>query len=145
MDRIAVRFLKSSGRGQAIIEMALITPLLLMLMGGVIDFGLYMYREVQAANCVREVARRASVRADALPPAVDAGQFQKYCGSFVPTISPTNYKTQPYGTAVVATIDVSHTWLVIGPLMSSLQLVPNFPQSPRVQAEAAMRLEGQQV
>ncbi|MGI9253933.1 MAG: TadE/TadG family type IV pilus assembly protein [Thermomicrobiales bacterium] len=139
------RLLASSARGQAIIEMALITPLLLMLMGGVIDFGLYMYKEVQAANCVREVARRASVRGDALPPAVSAGEFQKYCGEFVPTISPTGYKTAVAGTAVIATINAQHQWLIIGPLMSSLKLIPNFPSSPTIKAEAAMRLEGQQV
>lgn len=145
MGRSMIRVLKASGRGQAIIEMALITPLLLLLMGGIIDFGLYMYKEVQAANCVREVARRASVRADALPPAVDAGQFQKYCGEFVPTLTPTGYKTAATGATVLAKVDVPHTWLVIGPLMSTLQFIPNFPQSPRIQAEASMRLEGQQV
>ena len=141
----AASLLKASGRGQAIVEMALVTPLLLMLMGGIIDFGIYMYREVQAANCVREVVRRASVRVDALPPAVDSGAFQKYCGDFVPTVSPAGYKTAATGSTVTATIDASHSWLIIGPLMNTLQLIPTFPQSPRVQAEAAMRLEGQQV
>ncbi|MFM9106457.1 MAG: TadE/TadG family type IV pilus assembly protein [Chloroflexota bacterium] len=145
MRQQAARFLKASRRGQAVVEMALITPLLLMLMGGIIDFGIYMHREVQAAGCVREVARRAAVRADALPPAVNAEEFEAYCGEFTPTITPTGYKSAATGNSVTARVDVPHSWLIIGPLMSSLQLIPSFPQSPRVQAEAAMRLEGQQV
>jgi hypothetical protein len=111
-----------------------------------------MYKEVQAANCVREVARKAALRGTALPGATatptEISEFARYCGAFTSamiTVTPTDYLTQPTGAAVVARIDQPHTWLIIGPLMSSLQMIPNFPQSPRIQAEAAMRLEGQQV
>jgi Flp pilus assembly protein TadG len=49
-------------RGQAIIEMALILPLLILLVGSAVDFGLFMFQREQAGACVREVARKATVR-----------------------------------------------------------------------------------
>jgi hypothetical protein len=49
-------------RGQGIIEFAVILPLFLLLVGGVVDFGLFMFQREEAASCTREVARRAAVR-----------------------------------------------------------------------------------
>jgi Flp pilus assembly protein TadG len=49
-------------RGQAVIEMALILPILLILVGSAVDFGLFMFQREQAGACVREVARKAAVR-----------------------------------------------------------------------------------
>src|SRR6476619_3165392 len=50
--------------GQAIVEMALVTLLLLTLTFEIADVGLYMFDFVQTANCTREAARRAAVRKD---------------------------------------------------------------------------------
>jgi Flp pilus assembly protein TadG len=49
-------------RGQAVIEMAIILPILLVLVGSAVDFGLFMFQREQAGACVREVARKAAVR-----------------------------------------------------------------------------------
>jgi Flp pilus assembly protein TadG len=49
-------------RGQAVIEMAIIMPILLVLVGSAVDFGLFMFQREQAGACVREVARKATVR-----------------------------------------------------------------------------------
>jgi len=125
--------LKAKRRGQAIVEMALITPLLLMLSFGVIDFGYYMYNYVQAANCVREAARRASVRAaDAANP--------PYCSeaNLQPTVT-ANYLNLAAGSEVTATINATHTWLAIG------YMVPGLGSTTTISARTSMRMEGQEV
>ena len=60
-------------RGAAAVEMAIVLPLLLLLIGGIIDFGRLMFAEVMVVNAAREGARMvamglpraASARADA--------------------------------------------------------------------------------
>jgi Flp pilus assembly protein TadG len=57
--------LRSSRRcrsnGQALVEMAIITPLLIILLTGVFEFGLVLYAHVQVSNAAREAARAASL------------------------------------------------------------------------------------
>ncbi len=120
-------------RGQAVVEMALVTPLLLMLCFGVIDFGYYMYNYVQAANCVREAARRAAVRA------VDASN-PPYCSeaSLQPTVT-ANYLSLPAGSEVTATVNAPHTWIAIG------YMVPGLGSTTTITARTSMRMEGQEV
>jgi Flp pilus assembly protein TadG len=60
--RTAGQALRARRPGQAIIEFALVLPLLLMLVFGICDFGIFMFRQMQAGNCARDVARRAAVR-----------------------------------------------------------------------------------
>ena len=56
------RFLRSRyARAQALVEMALVVPLLILLLTGVFEFGLVLYAHVQVSNAVREAARAASL------------------------------------------------------------------------------------
>jgi len=56
------RFLKSRCvRAQALLEMALVVPLLVLLLTGVFEFGLMLYAHVQVSNAVREAARAVSL------------------------------------------------------------------------------------
>jgi hypothetical protein len=48
--------------GQGLVEMAMIALIMVILVAGIVDFGIFMYRYVQASNCVRESARMAVVR-----------------------------------------------------------------------------------
>lgn len=48
-------------RGAALVEFALILPILLILLLGIIDFGLYFYNDLQLTHAARDAARRASV------------------------------------------------------------------------------------
>jgi Flp pilus assembly protein TadG len=121
-------------RGQAVMETALVLPILLVLMFGIAEFGLYMYDYVQAANCAREAARRAAVRhPDAESP--------PYCVSATlqPTVTPSDYEDQPGGSDVTAAVDSTHEWLVIG------DLVPGLPSPMPLKATVVMRMEGQEV
>ncbi len=113
--------------------MALVMMLLLILTFGIADIGIYMYDYVQAANCVRESARRASVRAD------DA-ESPPFCisSNLAPTVT-AGYKTLPPGSEVTATIDKNHSWIVIG------YLIPGMGSTVPLKAATSMRMEGQKV
>ncbi len=56
------RKLKSE-KGQAMLEFALILPILLILVCGIIDFGWIFYNQSELNNCAREGARYAIVNA----------------------------------------------------------------------------------
>jgi Flp pilus assembly protein TadG len=120
-------------RGQAMVEMAIVATVLMVLAFGIIDFGIYFYRYVQAANCVREAARRAAVRADDAedpPYCVDAG--------LSPTVTE-GYADLAPGTEVTATIDTTHSWLIIG------YLVPGLGSDIAISASTSMRMEGKKI
>jgi hypothetical protein len=115
------------------IEMALVIMILFMLTFGVADIGLYMYDYVQAANCVRESARRAAVRAD------NAGS-PPYCISsgLAPNV-PAGYKTLPAGSEVQVTLTKSHQWIAI------CYFVPGMSCTTDIRAATSMRMEGQKI
>ncbi len=121
-------------RGQALVEMAIVFMIMMTLIVASIDFGVYLYRYVQAANCVREAARRAVVRANnaANPPyCVDAG--------LQPTLSPANYNALNAGAEVTASINVPHDWLALD------TFIPGLGSTIPIRAQTTMRMEGQVV
>lgn len=48
-------------RGAAAVEMAIVLPVLLILVGGIIDFGRLMFGEVMVVNAAREGARMVAM------------------------------------------------------------------------------------
>lgn len=48
-------------KGQSMVEFALVLPLLLLLLGGIIDFGHAFYQYSSIENAARDAARRASI------------------------------------------------------------------------------------
>src|SRR5687768_16472169 len=119
--------------GQAMIEMAIVVLLLLVLTFGTVDAGLYMYKYVQAANCTREVARRAAVRDP------DYANVQ-YClnSDLEGAIAVSGANGDP-GEDVTATLDINHEWLVID------HLVPGINSTIPIHSHTTMRMEGQKV
>ena len=111
------------------VEMAIVMMLLLVLCFGIADFGLYMYKYVQAANCTREAARRAAVRQDPtnIPYCVDA--------SLSPSVVYAD-GGQATGSDVTASINFQHNWIVID------HLVPGLGPTITLQSHTTMRLEG---
>lgn len=53
--------LKKSQCGQAMVEFALALPILLILVGGIIDFGWLYYNKIALNNAAREGARYAAI------------------------------------------------------------------------------------
>nr|WBU15379.1 TadE-like protein [uncultured bacterium] len=48
-------------RGQALVELALVLPLLLLILFGIVDFGLGLSAKIQVTNAVRDGARQGIV------------------------------------------------------------------------------------
>ena len=55
---------QKSGRGQSLVEFALILPVFLMLLAGIIDFGFMFYSRITVINAAREGARDAVTAID---------------------------------------------------------------------------------
>lgn len=119
--------------GQAIIETALVIMILLSLTFGIADIGLFMYDYVQAANCVREAARRAAVRAD------NAGSPPFCISSNLVPVVPADYKTLPAGSEVQVTLTKDHKWIAI------CYFVPGMSCTYQIKAATSMRMEGQKL
>jgi hypothetical protein len=47
--------------GAALVEMAIVIPLLLLLVFGILDFGMFLYRDIQLTQGVREAGRQGAV------------------------------------------------------------------------------------
>jgi hypothetical protein len=62
--RCLVRFGRPGQRGQALVEFALVTPLLLLLFFGVVDFTLALRDWIAVTNATREAARFGSLGGD---------------------------------------------------------------------------------
>lgn len=58
---MARKFWKSRESGQAMVEFALVLPILLIFLCGIIDFGWIFYNQIAINNACREGARYASV------------------------------------------------------------------------------------
>jgi hypothetical protein len=127
-----MRTLARPRRGQALIETALVLPILLTLVFGIAEISMFMYDYVQAANCAREAARRASVRGD-------APESPPYCIST--TLKPTvTYQNDgKAGSDVTAVVNSTHQWLIIG------NLIPGLGNSTPLYARVVMRMEGEKL
>ncbi len=51
-------------KGQSLVEFAIVLPILLIILGGIIDFGWIFYNNLAISNCTREGARFAVVNAN---------------------------------------------------------------------------------
>ena len=56
-----IKKLRRSEKGQAMVEMALVLPILLVLVGGIMDFGWLFYNQLALNNAAREGARYAAI------------------------------------------------------------------------------------
>ncbi len=109
--------------------MALIALTMVILVAGIVDFGIYMYRYVQASNCVRESARLAVVRDK------DERYYNPpYCegADLTPTLDG-DPKTLEGGAMIEARINVPYDWLSLD------QLIPM--PSMSLTAATSMRME----
>lgn len=56
-ERAFMKIIENSQRGQAVIEFALVLPFMLLILGGIIEFGILFYNKQVIANASREAAR----------------------------------------------------------------------------------------
>lgn len=122
-------------RGQSMVEMALLFPVLILILFGIIDFGYYIY----AHSAIDNAARRGSESASIAPPAVGATggkcvvniRAQAKLNAEVLdlkdediTVSYASGATRAVGQPVLVTVDYTGAWLTpLGPLFT---LKPTF-------------------
>jgi hypothetical protein len=69
-----VRRRRRRSRGQSLVEFALVSPIFLLILSGIMDFGFLLYSRMTVINAAREGARIATTMTDtpgAIPGAVD--------------------------------------------------------------------------
>ena len=111
-------------RGQSLVEMAMVLPLLLILFGGIVDFGLLFQRYEVLTNAAREGARIA-----VLPGYTDATLIQDRVAAYIATglgaappsgdLTTTVVRNVAVGDfqAVRVTVTLKSTFVILGPIM----------------------------
>lgn len=130
-----VRKLIDSRKGQALVEMALVLPILILILMGIIEFGRVLNAYLIITNASREGARYAAIHnTDAQIQTTVSNLTTTLNQSDISvTISP-SYAYRTSGTAV--TVTVGYSVDIITPIMSAV--IPNpYPLS----AQTTMRVE----
>ena len=161
--RTALGHLRRGDRGAAAVEFALIVPILLILVFGIIDFGLAMYSQTMVGNAAREGVRTASLegtQANAefavtaamtgiigtkptvvTDPLAVANGFQVKCtlanGTWCTGWSTAGGGTTPapQGATVAVTITYSYKWL------TPIQIIKGIPSSLKITRTSTMVVE----
>jgi Flp pilus assembly protein TadG len=96
------RFLRTE-KGQAMVEFALVLPLLIALLCGIIDFGWLYYNQITLSNAAREGARYAVIHYD---PAVDwkGAAEDRMLGSMAGVSSAAAIVSDPIEQQITATV-----------------------------------------
>lgn len=121
-------------RGQGMVELALVLPLLLLLLAGIMEFGQVMHQYLVVTEAAREGARSAAVGSDdaVVTSTVKTAASTIDKGTLEVNINP---GVRVRGNAV--TVSVSNPVQIITPLISAF-----FPTNPYiVQGIAVMRVE----
>ncbi len=132
---IAIGHRKRYRRGLALVEMALVLPLLLMLTLGAIEYGWMMLRAQELTNIVRHAARLASLP-DATNASIEAEVQSRASGTGLGTPSITisqNVASLPPGEPFTVEVRVPYT---------SLTQFGLLPVPERLRSEMTMAKEG---
>ncbi len=105
-------------RGNAVLDMALVMPVLLYLAFGTVEFGYYFYVKHTMQGAAREGARAAIVSGATSSDVTTAVSGVMTAAGFAstkystPAVSPSGWTSSTSGTAI--TVTVSSTWSQIG-------------------------------
>jgi Flp pilus assembly pilin Flp len=126
--------------GAAAVEFALLLPLLVLLLFGIIEFGFAFSTRIQATNAAREAARLAVVGVDNWANISGSGKpfwqvVKEDAG--VGSISNCSVATDPPAPAVGGTLTVRFDF----PLNLAIPFLPNPPSWRTGTASASMRIE----
>src|SRR5207244_3134722 len=135
-----------SAQGAQIVELALVLPVLLLVLGGIVDFGFLFKNYEVVTNAAREGARFALLPTSA--PADVQTRVNSYlsAGGLVPasaTVPRDNVSVASDSIRSVAAtrvrVEYPHTYMVLGPLMQMVGAAPLGTTTLR--ASATMRTE----
>jgi Flp pilus assembly protein TadG len=142
-----------SEKGAELVEFALVLPLILILIGGIIDFARLFHSYEVVTNAAREGARLASL------PGYDINNYQTVRdrvaaylvntnagGAFVTTVDPTPVPIATVddvarGSGVRVSVTYTHDFLFVGPLFGLIN--QTFRNSVTYQVTSVMRTEMQ--
>lgn len=127
--------LKQSELGQAVIEFALVLPVILILVLGSIDAGWLLYAKISTTAAAREAARAVAV--------LDATEYAGFQGiadakmTAVPGTEIVNVEPKVYTEGAQVTVTVTTN---VSPLVGFLptSIIPN---SVNIESQVSMRLE----
>jgi Flp pilus assembly protein TadG len=131
-------------KGATVLEFAIVLPLLVLLIAGIIEFSLLLYDKQILTNASREGARRGIVQAD---PRVPEGEIRQvaldYCEDYLvtfgavntPSINPPPPICTQFGDDLTVTVTYDYGFLVIP------NFIPGFNKPLRLTAQTVMRCE----
>lgn len=97
------RFFRKHESGQALVEFALVLPLLLALLCGIIDFGWLYYNQITLNNAAREGARYAVIHYDPSTNWKETAESRMLAG-MVGVDSATAIVSDPVGQQITASV-----------------------------------------
>ena len=133
---------RASGHGQrgaAAVEMAIVLPLLLLVIAGIIDLGRLLYTQVILTNAAREGARTAVVLSPYDPSKVTA-RVQTASGFTSPKLIVTPPVNCPAGGDATVALKYTFTWLILQDAMNMVKAGNVLPKD--LSAKAVMRCGG---
>lgn len=133
MRRVRVELKKSSG--QAIVEFALVLPLFILLMVGILDFGLFFNSYINVAFSSKEGARMASLDTSLSNLAIEASVKATMPSASNVTVTVSPPAPRITGSLVAVTVSAQHTFFT--PVISSL--LPSNPYT--ISSATSMRSE----
>lgn len=130
---LCIKQMIKNNRGQALVEFALVLPVLLLLIVGSMEFGLIIHRYMAVAEAAREGARSAAVGGSnaTVTSVVTAAASQIPADQLIISVTP---GTRVRGEGVTVTVGT--------PVHTITKLIsPFFPAGFTVQGIATMRVE----
>jgi Flp pilus assembly protein TadG len=115
-------------RGASLVEFAIVLPIFLVLIGGMVDFGRAFFTEVMLTNAAREGARSAmysSTAANTSTRAIAAAGGNSALGVTITNPCPTPQGATPTSVTVTVT-NPKFQWILLGPALS---LIPGASNS----------------
>ena len=103
-------------RGASAVEFAIILPLMLLMIGGITDFGRAYYTQITLTNATREGARAAVVGVDATGVQARTRAAMPSSLSMITSVPPVACGAA--GSNVTVTATASFEWLILGPMLS---------------------------
>jgi Flp pilus assembly protein TadG len=99
------------------VEFAILLPLFLLVIGGIVDFGRAFFTQIQLTNAAREGARAAVVSTAVAADIQARAQAAFNPGSVPPELTVTLDQTCP-GTNAQVTASYAFSWITLGPAMN---------------------------
>ena len=145
----------NDNRGVAIVEFAIIAPLLFTLIFGIIEFGFYLYNQEMLTNAAREGARAGIVATDPRVPATGDNSIeyvvQHYCADHMITFGnknnpildpnpPSGYAADAeFGDQLVVRVKYHYSFFVLPSFIPGIQKLQT--EIENMVATATMRYE----